>query len=447
MNEILNRRLKLSKTSREWMMKKKKIISLVSLNELCYIQPKDWKGGENGGMKALRYGNRELMKDLNRSLVIDLIRLQGNISRTEIAKKIGLGLSTVTYIIEELLNDKLVYEIGTGDSNGGRKPVLLNFNGNYGVVAGVKIEKNEIKMCISNLEGTILHKDQFTYHLNDEHQLLSLLIEKLDFFIGQNVCASKLVGIGIAAPGLIDRDNIEIVYSPILQINHIDLKAVREHFGVPVLIDNDANVFALAEKWIGIGREYNNFIGITVGTGVGAGIVIDNRLFRGAFGGAGELGHIIIHPDGQLCYCGQRGCLEMYTSDAFLISEVNEVNINNIPTLLKSLTPIKPEKIRLAAQMGDRYAQEILVKQGQNLALGIKNMIHLFNPEAIILGEGGLRGGEILKKSIEKELAVHFFNQHPNKLQFHFSQLGEDVWLIGACALLICHLFEFSIYK
>ncbi|WP_445486987.1 ROK family protein [Niallia sp. 03133] len=398
-------------------------------------------------MKELRYGNRELMKDLNRSLVIDLIRLQGNISRTEIAKKIGLGLSTVTYIMEELIREKLVYEIGTGDSNGGRKPVLLNFNGNYGHVAGLKIEKNKVKMCISNLEGTILHKDQFCCSMMDEQQIVSLIIAKLAFFIGQNECVSNLVGIGIAAPGLIDRDNIEIIYSPILPLNHIDLKPIRDYFGVPVLIDNDANVFSLAEKWIGVGREYNNFIGITVGAGVGAGIVIENRLFRGTFGGAGELGHIIIHPEGHLCYCGQRGCLEMYTSDAFLINEWHHSDTKEIQTPLDTGSPITIDKIRMAAHSGEKREQEILIKQGQNLALGIKNMIHLFNPAAIVLGGEGVRGGEILINSIKKELAVHFFNKHPNKLQFHITQLGDDVWLIGACALLVSHLFEFSIYK
>jgi predicted NBD/HSP70 family sugar kinase len=118
-----------------------------------------------------------------------------------------------------------------------------------------------------------------------------------------------------------------------------------------------------------------------------------------------------------------------------------------VPTLIKSFNPITPESIVMAAQNGDIYAQELLVKQGENLAIGIKNLVHLFNPEAIILGGEGLREGEFLLKGIKKELEVHFFIKHPRKLQFKTSQLGEDVWLIGACALVVSHLFKVPIYK
>lgn len=398
-------------------------------------------------MNLFRKGNKELIKELNRSLVIDMVRLRGNTSRTDIAKETGLGLSTITNIIDELIKENLVSEIGTGDSHGGRKPVLLKFNGDFGVIAGLKIEKQEVKMCLANLEGKILHKHQFSYTLKEASQLAAVIIEKLDCFIKRNECASKLVGIGIATPGLVDLESNEVVYSPILKVEHGDLKPIGRHFHVPLIMDNDANVFALAEKWIGAGREYRNFIGVTVGAGVGAGIVIDNMLFRGDFGGAGELGHITIYQGDRLCYCGQRGCLELYASDTYLVNEAERMVSIGVPTLLESFIPITPESVVMAAQGGDRYAQELLVKQGENLALGIKNMVHLFNPEAVILGGEGLRGGDFLLKGIQKELAVHFFIKHSRKLQFNISQLGEDVWLIGACALVISHLFRVPIYK
>ncbi len=403
--------------------------------------------GEKNVMNLLRKGNKELIKELNRSLVIDMVRFQGNLSRTEIAKQTELGLSTITNIIDELIKDNLVSEIGTGDSHGGRKPVLLKFNGDYGVIAGLKIEKQQVKMCLSNLEGKILYKKQFSYTLKEASQLSTVIIEKLNCFIEQNECVSKLVGIGIATPGLVDRESNEVVYSPILKVDHGDLKPIGRYFDVPLIIDNDANVFALAEKWIGAGRDYRNFIGVTVGAGVGAGIVIDNMLFRGDFGGAGELGHITINQKDRLCYCGQRGCLEQYASDVYLVNEAERLVSIGVPTLLKSFTPITPESVVIAAEKGDIYSQELLVKQGENLALGIKNMVHLFNPEAVILGGEGLRGGDFLLKGIQKELAVHFFVKHPRKLQFQISQLGEDVWLIGACALVVSHLFKVPIYK
>jgi predicted NBD/HSP70 family sugar kinase len=409
--------------------------------------PYKMRAGVKCVMNLFRKGNKELIKELNRSLVIDMVRLKGNISRTEIAKETGLGLSTITNIIDELIKENLVSEIGTGDSHGGRKPVLLKFNGDFGVVAGMKIEPQQVKMCLSNLEGKILHKHQFSYTHNEANRLAKVIIDELDSFMKQNECATKLVGIGIATPGLVDRESNEVIYSPILKVEHGDLKPIGQHFDVPLMIDNDANVFALAEKWIGQGRDYRNFIGVTVGAGVGAGIVIDNMLFRGDFGGAGELGHITIYQGDRHCYCGQRGCLELYASDAYLVNEAERMVSIGVPTVLASFTPITPESIVIAAQSGDTYAQELLVKQGENLALGIKNMVHLFNPEAIILGGEGLREGEFLLKGIQKELAVHFFVKHPRKLQFQTSQLGGDVWLIGACALVVSHLFRVPIYN
>jgi N-acetylglucosamine repressor len=409
--------------------------------------PYEMCSGETSVLNLLRKGNKELIKELNRSLVIDRVRLQGNISRTDLAKETGLGLSTITNIIDELIKENLVSEVGTGDSQGGRKPVLLKFNGDFGVIVGLKIEMQEVKMCLSNLEGKILHKQQFSYSHGEANKLAQVIIDKLECFIECNECASKLVGIGIATPGLVDRESNEVIYSPILKVDHGDLKPIGMYFDVPLMIDNDANVFALAEKWIGLGREYRNFIGVTVGAGVGSGIVIDNMLFRGDFGGAGELGHITIYQGDRLCYCGQRGCLELYASDSFLVNEAERMVSIGVPTLIKSYTPITPESIVMAARNGDVYAQELLVKQGENLAIGIKNLVHLFNPEAIILGGEGLREGEFLLKGIKKELEVHFFIKHPRKLQFKTSQLGEDVWLIGACALVVSHLFKVPIYK
>ncbi|MFS0637880.1 ROK family transcriptional regulator [Mesobacillus foraminis] len=398
-------------------------------------------------MNGIRKGNKELIKDLNRSLVIDILRLQENITRTEIAKETGLGLSTITNIIEELKQENLVTEIGTADSQGGRKPVLLKFNGDFGIIAGLKIEKQAVKMCLSNLEGKILHSSCFIYELEESSQLAATIIEKLTLFIEDNVSASKIVGIGIATPGLVDQESNEVIYSPILKIDHGTLKPIGQHFNVPLVIDNDANVFTLAEKWIGLGRKYKNFIGVTVGEGVGAGIVLDDMLFRGEFGGAGELGHIKISQGDSLCYCGQRGCLELFASDSYLVNEAERMISIGIPTLMKSFIPITPESIFTAAQIGDVYAQELLMKQGENLAIGIKNMVHLFNPEAVILGGEGLRGGDFLLQGIKKELFVHFFSRHPRQLQFHTSQLGDDVWLIGACALVVSHIFKVPIYK
>lgn len=399
-------------------------------------------------MNHLRRGNKVFIKELNRALVVDQIRITGPISRTEIAKNTELGLSTITNIIDELVKENLVCEIGEGLSNGGRKPVLLRLNGDSGFVIGIKIEMNQLIFCSSDLNAKIVSKSHVSFQKSTSSQdVISLIISEVDRMLTNTNSEARFFGIGIATSGLVDRENKKVIHSPILSWENIDFSPIGERFNVPIFIDNDANVFSLAQMWIGEGREYNNFIGVTVGVGVGAGIVIERQIYCGEFGGAGEFGHIIIQREGSLCYCGQRGCLEMYASNKYLSSEGERQIALGLPTRLQEYDNITSEVVYLAANQGDIYAQEILFKQGENLGIGIKNMVNLFNPGAIILGGEGLQGKEFLLKGVQKELATHFFTKHHKKLDLHVSELGEEVWLIGACALVLNDLFKAPIYR
>lgn len=401
-------------------------------------------------MDQLRRGNKELMKELNRALVINQVRLNGPISRTDIAKNTDLGLSTITNIVDELQQERLIYEVGSGTSSGGRKPVLLKFNEDYGFVVGIKIEKDRMLFCASNLNAKIKDKSQVTFSRNADAEVIKqLMIREIEKMINhsQENINSAFLGVGIAVSGLVDQENKRVIYSPILMWENFSFRFLSEYFDVPVFMDNDANVFALAEMWVGKGKDYSHFIGVTVGSGIGAGIVIDSKLYRGDFGGAGELGHIVIQREGVPCHCGQRGCLEVYASDSYIISEGQRLRALGVSSGLTECDTITPEMICSAAINGDKYAQEILVKQGENLGIGIKNMVNLFNPAAIILGGEGLRAQEYLLEGVHKELATHFFTKHDQQLRVHVSSLGEDVWLVGACSLVVSDLFKAPIYK
>ncbi len=399
-------------------------------------------------MNHLRRGNKDLIKELNRAFVIDQIRLNGPISRTDIAKNTDLGLSTITNIIDELEKENLVQEFGAGSSNGGRKPVLLKLNGDSGLVIGVKIEKNKLIFCSSNLNAKIVSKSQVLFHhVDSSKDITSLIIQEIENILANVNKETRFYGIGIATSGLVDRDNKKVIHSPILSWENVDFSPIGDYFNIPVFIDNDANVFSLAQMWIGLGKEYDNFIGVTIGAGVGAGIVIDKKIYRGEFGGAGEFGHIVIQREGSLCYCGQRGCLEMYASDEYICSEgIRQVSLG-LSTNLIEYDSITSETIYLAADQGDLVAQDILFKQGENLGIGLKNMVNLLNPGAIILGGEGIRGKKYLLKGVQKELSTHFFTKHHKRLNIHVSELEEEVWLIGACALVANDLFKAPIYR
>lgn len=368
-------------------------------------------------------------------------------SRADLARHTELGLSTITYIVEELISDGLVVETGSGASSGGRKPILLEFNGSVAAVVGIKIEPTRILFSRMNLLGKI--KEKFAVELPaeaDSEMLNELLINNISCLV-EGEGKAPLVGIGIAVSGLVDQNQGKVLYSPILAWDDFDFSPVGRHFGVPLLVENDANAFALAQVWTGMVPHHSSFLGVTVGVGVGLGIVIDGQIFRGEYGGAGEFGHLVIQHEGTPCYCGQRGCLEMYASDYFVLSEARRHIALGVPTMLGDPAALTIEEVYAAAEQGDRVAQAILTKQGQNLGIGLKNLVNLFNPAAIILGGEGIRGGEYLLRGIELELATNFFAKKQPPVELKVCTTGEDVWLIGTCALVVNQIYRAPIFK
>lgn len=391
--------------------------------------------------------NRDSMKALNRMLVIDQIRKAKQITRSQISQRTGLSMSSLTTIVNSLIHEELVYEVGETKSRGGRRPVLLRFNADYGYVVGIKIAPSRLHICRSNLEAEIVRQEviEITSSCSNE-RINELLIEGIKKVKDDCPPDQLFCGIGIATSGLIDGETKTVVYSPIVGWNNYSFNYLAEEFNVPVLVDNDANVFALGHIWSHQGSHYPNFIGVLVGDGVGAGIVINGHLYRGEFGGAGELGHTIFQQEGTPCYCGQRGCLEMYASDAFTVSEGERLVAMQLPTMLNQLEKITPSAVFQAAKAGDRYAQEILVKQGENLGIGIRSVVNFINPGAIILGGEALEGKEYIVEGLRRQLRTHFFAKHKQELSLHICEKGIDAVLMGACALVAYDLFKVPIY-
>ncbi|GGM38718.1 xylose repressor protein [Paraliobacillus quinghaiensis] len=396
----------------------------------------------------LRKGNRDLIKEINRSLVIEQVRSIGQISRTDLAKKTGLGLSTITNIVEGLIKERIIYEVGSGFSNGGRRPVFLKFNEEAGAVIGVKVEPKKVIFALTDLDIKIILKSEIPLDPEvSNEQLLKLIIREIEALKAHLRTEQHLYGIGIAISGLVDRSKNTLKYSPILNWENYDFSPLESYFKIPVFVDNDANVFTLAHMWSGKWKEYNHFIGVTFGVGTGAGIVVNKELYRGSFGGSGEFGHIVIQREGTLCYCGQRGCLEMYASDDYLIQETKNLVQLGLSEKFKSSESITIQDIYVAAQQGDKNVQQLLVKQGENLGIGLKSIVNLLNPEAIIIGGEGTKGMPHVGIGIKKEIAFNFFSKHEQKLNVHMSDLGDDVWLVGACALVLDDKFKAPIYQ
>jgi len=400
-------------------------------------------------MKNLRIGNKQLIKDLNRSLVIERIRNFGPISRTDISKDTKLGLSTVTNIVDDLSNNNLVFEVGEADSSGGRRPILLEFNYDYGYTIGIKIEELHIILALTNLKVDIIDKLILTFDKEESTEnIIGYIIQGIYELQNKNFLLNEnLLGIGIAVSGLVNSEKGMIIRSTLLGWYNVKLsEQLEKEFYVPVYIDNDVNAYTLAELWMGYGKTHDNFICISVGVGIGAGIVIDKKIYSGQFGGAGEFGHSIINVNGYQCHCGQKGCLEMYASEKFLMKEGKHL-INQYTDSSLKLSNFSFEDVYLAASKNDSLALELFKRMGDYLGIGFINMINSLNPETIILvGEGMIGKDYFLPYAIETA-KQNFFSKADFHTNFYVSELGNDAWVIGASLLAINRLFSAPIYN
>lgn len=396
----------------------------------------------------LRKGNKKLIRDINRTLIINEIRLKGTISRTDISKNLNLGLSTVTNVIEELKSQRFVEEVGESDSTGGRRPILLQFNYNYGYIIGAKIEENNVKFVLTNLNIDIIYKEDLKFSKDwSNENVIKTIAEKITEIKKVIPKNKNLLGIGIAVSGLVDQNKGELIYSGMLNWKNIKIAEIlQQYIKVPVYVDNNVNVYTLAELLKGKGKILNNFMIVTYGAGVGAGIVINNRLYRGDFGGAGELGHTVLFVEGKECECGQRGCLEAYASDRFVEEYIKE----NIQFYNKSTIDINEDlsikKVYEYAKKGDILAANAIRLSSKYFAYGLLSAVNLFNPSTIILAGEGMAAEEIVMPIVKDIIKNNFFRGHSKKIDIKVSNLGDNAYEIGASALVVDELFQAPLY-
>ena len=399
-------------------------------------------------MDNIRRGNKQLIKELNRAIVINTILNYGPISRTRISEFTDLGLSTVSNIVADLIKRELIYETGEEESSGGRRAILLEFNCNDRFVLGIKIGLDGIIIGLVNMKSKILDQHFIPSPVkSNEEIVLEVLIKAIRGLISKNhIKAEKIVGCGIGVSGLVNQKEGMLVFSKILGWEKIRFREILEkEFNFPIFVDKDVNVLTLAEKRFGVGKGINNFICITIGKGVGAGIVVKGDIYHGSYGGAGDFGHTIIDKDGPLCYCGKRGCLETFSSDQFIINKIKEALSNQQDTMIKDLNSITVDRVLKAAQEGDIVSRNIFQEVGKNLAMGIVNLISLFDPELIVVGGEGVKAGELIFPTMRKVIRDNF--PYKKEIKIIPLQPGEEGWIIGAAELVLSEVFKTPIFK
>ena len=401
------------------------------------------------GKSSSKYSS---IKKINTKNILNIIRKRGPISRSEIAELSDLTPATISNITSELIDKKLIVEAESGDSSGGRKPIMLRIRTDYYRVIGVYIGSMKVKIIAADLMANTKYKQEFDYGTEEVtperiREILDVEIRKI--VKKYHAKGKKVVGIGIGIHGLVDPVRGVSIFAPNLRWKNVDVReAFEKELGIPVFVDNNTRTMGLGESWFGTGKNASSFFCLNVEYGVGGSLFIDDKAFSGASFGAGEIGHTTVDVDGEICSCGNRGCLETIASVKALLKfayegyeENKSSRIFNGKTI-HSVRDIAPHDIFEAVKMGDSFAISLIQRIGKNLGIGIANIINIFNPELVIINGEIISTGEFLLEPIIKTVREKGFANSVNSTEIVLSKLGNVAYLKGAIVLATQHIFE-----
>ncbi|MBK9034468.1 MAG: ROK family transcriptional regulator [Myxococcales bacterium] len=376
--------------------------------------------------------------------VLRLIWHERQISRADIARHTGLSRSTVSEIVSELLPTGLLAEVGVGASSGGRRPIVLQFQDDALGVIGVDVGAAHVSVAVTDLRGQVLAWESRSHAVRtDPTGTIALMTELTTRCVrawGRK--PERLLGIGVAVPSPVDLtrpDELCDVILPAWRGVAVGA-ALRKRFRVPVLIDNDANLAALAERWWGVGQGIDEAAYIKIATGVGAGHIIGGRIHRGARGLAGEIGHLAIDPRGAECVCGLRGCLTTL------------VGAQALATRAQALAPAYPDTqltkagftlsaIEDAALAGDPLALRVVDEAADHLGIAIANLLNLLNPAIVIIGGSIARLGEVLLAPLRRAVDRRTLITSVRAARIVTSSLGAQAVAVGAATMMLERAF------
>jgi predicted NBD/HSP70 family sugar kinase len=317
-------------------------------------------------------GSKELIRDINSNLVLETIINHTAISRAATAKYLGLTKATISAIVQELINKKLVIEIGSDDTNLGRKPILLSLHKKAGFVICIDIGVDTTSALLSDLIGEDCSLKQIKTPKNSAN-LISVIIQLIESMKLPKDTPYGLVGITLGIHGVIA--NNQVSFAPYYNLSGINLaEGLEQHFNTPVYLENEANLSVIGEKTFQY--DYANIANISVHSGIGLGIIVNHQLYSGYNGRAGEFGHTIIELDGRQCPCGNKGCLEQYVSERTLLREFAN---------MKNIEEATFEQFRIAFEAEDLDALEIMERFVKYMSVGVNNILNAYNPDIVII--------------------------------------------------------------
>ena len=377
--------------------------------------------------------DQSVIKDHTQKKIIVLLQKNKEMIKREIAKKIGVSVPTIISNINELIEQGIVEEAGVATSTGGRKPVLVRFLKNSRYSIGVDMLIGKVRIVVLNLNYDIICDRFFEFDTNyfNTNYKFNDLIDKIVVEINKilkamDIDEKKIIGVGFSLPGTVNEDTKILEVAANLKVHHVNFNKYYDKFSYPIFVENESNAAAFAEYKIGVCKNQNDMVYISVNKGVGAGVVADNKIYKGYKKRAGELGHMTIDKNGRACICGKLGCWNAYVSIFGLLNAVNEKAGLKIESLY--------EFFELYRQ-NNQAVKDIWREYISDLSVGIQNILLIFDPHYVVIGGEIANYTEELIEPLKKEVFkdIKFFA--PEDVEILTSSLKEDASVLGAALI------------
>lgn len=397
--------------------------------------------------------NRNFITNSEKELV-DLLRKYGEFSKADLVSSTDYSRTKIANCIDSLLNKKIIIANNVTEYTGGRRSKVFRLNGDLGLLAGVDIGATSIDLALADFSGKLLKRYSEPATVKDGPiKILGRVCSLLEKMLKENnLNPENLYGIGIGVPGPVDFQMGTLVSPPIMPgwDRYPIHQTVQQWFPTAiVVVDNDVNVMALGEIYQGAGIGIDNLIFVKIGTGIGAGIICEGKIYRGNSGCAGDIGHICVDKSGPLCRCGNTGCLEaLAAGPAIAERSLAIAQTGKSPILMKYYEKngalLHAEDVGNAAREGDALAFEVIRESGQYVGDVLAGLANFFNPSMIVIGGGVINLGNLLLSSIRQTVLNRSLPLATRDLQIVFSEIAADAGVIGAIHMAMDYIFSIS---
>ncbi|MFP4367672.1 MAG: ROK family protein [bacterium] len=400
-----------------------------------HINPATYKNGNN-------------RKLILKKQIFSILYLEEKKTIADLCIPVKVSIPTMTRLILELIQEGWVIELGAGESRGGRKPVFYGLNPFIRYIIGIEITRKYTRINIFDLHNQPVGETlQLDIEIDNAPEMLDNLRNELDIHLRKNnIDRKSILGAGISIPGLIDKKtNINYSYP---NLGNKPLHTIfNELLQIPSFIEHDTKAMALGESWFGLAKNKSNVLCLQVGSGIGLGIIIKGELYQGVSGFSGEFGHIQMIENGELCDCGKIGCLETVSSGFALVTKAKRMIREGTNSIIKKLVNNDIDNIKLpviikAAHQGDQFAIELIEESGSYLAKGLAVLIHLLNPEMIIIGGDLSRAENLLADPVQQKLNKYTINRIRQDTSIYISELKEQAGLLGTIPVVMTNIFS-----